>query len=225
MRINVQLVKALQFLYQFSKLEIRSKPGKKHIVPDALSHLTSANTNLLSLNSEYSELDVWFTYTTTLVNIHTDLIKRMIDGYKADKWWSKLLCQVEDNKAFGDDKTILFFVKGISMPMDFDLYFTFRPELPHLIFHKVSTLCNCEPPLLEYPKAGIQTAAPTDKKEVLYHVNKVTRLHYLCIPPSVMTEIITLIYGTSHPRLSRYFEIITCSWFIWGLTQMLWFYI
>lgn len=100
------------------------KPGKDHIVPDALSCLASANTNLFSLNPEYSELDAFFTYTTFLLDIYPDLIKRIIDCYRANKWWSKLLCQIEDNKALGSNKAILTFVKEIFMPTDSDLYFT-----------------------------------------------------------------------------------------------------
>lgn len=123
MRMNVWLVRASQFLRQCSKLEIRHKPGKEHIVPNALSCLASANTNLPSLDQEYSELDALFTYTTTLVDIHPDLIKRIIDGYKADEWWSKLLRQVKDNEAFGVDKAILSFVKEIPIPTDSDPYF------------------------------------------------------------------------------------------------------
>lgn len=86
MHMNVQLVRALQFLCQFFKLKIRHKSDKKHIIFDALNCLTNANTNLPSLNLEYFELDTLFMYTTTLVNIHPDLIKKIIDGYKVDKW-------------------------------------------------------------------------------------------------------------------------------------------
>ncbi len=120
MRMNVRLVRALQFLRQFFKLEIRHKPGKERIIPDALSRLARAYTNLSSLDPEYSELDALFTYTTILVDIHADFIKRIIDSYKADEWWSKLLRLVEDNKALVDDKAIFPFVKGIQIPTDSD---------------------------------------------------------------------------------------------------------
>ncbi len=64
MRLNLRLVRASQFLQQF-KLDIRHKPGKEHIIPDALSRLTSANTGHADLH--HSELDALFTYNTTLV--------------------------------------------------------------------------------------------------------------------------------------------------------------
>ncbi len=127
MQIIVRLVRESQFLRQFSKLEIGHKPDKEHIVPDAISRLASANTNLLSLDPEYSELDALFIYTTILVDIHSDLIKRIIGGSKANEWWLKLLREVEDNKALGGDKAIYFFIKEIPMPTDFDFYFTPRP--------------------------------------------------------------------------------------------------
>lgn len=133
-RINVRLVRALQFLCQFFKLEIRHKPSKEYIVPDALSRFASANTNLSSFDPEYSELDTLFTYITTLVDIHPDLIKRIINDYKANEWWSRLLHQVEDNKALDGNKAIFSFVKKILMLMDSDCYFTPRPKLPYPIF-------------------------------------------------------------------------------------------
>lgn len=88
------------------------------------------------------------------------------------------------------------------MPTNSDPYFTSRPELSHPIFHKVSTWSDRDPPPLEYPEAGVETAAPANKKKLLYHVNKVTRVYSLCIPPSVATEIITLAHGAGHLRFS-----------------------
>ncbi len=137
-QFNIRMVRASRFIRKFSKLEIRHKPVKDHIVTDTLSRLASPNTNIPSLNPEYSELDVLFTYTTTLIDIHPNLIKRIIDSYKANEWWSKLLRHVEDNEALGGDKAILTFVKEIPMPTDSELYFTPWPELPNLIFREVS---------------------------------------------------------------------------------------
>lgn len=225
MHMNVQLVKISQFLCQFSKLEICHKPGKEHIVSDALSCFANANTNLPFLEPEYSELDALFTYTTTLVDIYPDLIKRIIDGYKANEWWSRLLRQVEDNEAFGGDKAIFSFVKGILMPTDSGSYFTPWSKLSYSISLEVSAPSDCDLPPLKYPEVGVETAAPADKKKLFYHVDKVTGVHCLCIPPSVTTEIITLAHGAGHPGFSQCFEIITCFWFIQGLIRMFWSYI
>ncbi len=217
-----------------------------------MSHLANANTNLLSLDLEYSELNALFIYITTLVDINPDLIKRIIAGYKANKWSSKILFQVEDKKALADDKTILSFIKRIPMPMDSDLYFTPRPELPHPISRKVSqrsnfsgraeldllvgtaktsstfylkSTSNRDSPPLEYPEARVETVTPADKRELFYHLDKLTGVHRLCISFLVSTEIITLIYIAGHSQFSRYLKIITRFWFIQGLTQLLQSYI
>lgn len=100
MRMNVCLVRASQFLHQF-RLVVRHKPGKEHIVPDALSRLASANTNLPWEDPNYSELDALFTYNTTLIDIHPDLVKRIVKGYKADNWWAKIWRQIEENNKLG----------------------------------------------------------------------------------------------------------------------------
>lgn len=64
MRMNVRLVRASQFLKQFH-LIVHHKPGKEHIIPDALSRLASDNNS--GHDPEYSELDALFVYHTTLV--------------------------------------------------------------------------------------------------------------------------------------------------------------
>lgn len=81
MRLNLRLVRASQFLQQF-KLEVRYKPGKKLIIPNALSRLASSNTG--HADPQHSELDVLFTNSTTLVELYPTLISRILAGYKAD---------------------------------------------------------------------------------------------------------------------------------------------
>lgn len=127
MRMNVRLVRASQFLCQF-RLVICHKPGKEHIVPDALSRLASANTNLLSEDPNYSELDALFTYNTTLIDIYPDLVKQIVKGYKADNWWAKIWRQIKENDKLGPDRALLPFVKSNTPPTDANPYFTPRPE-------------------------------------------------------------------------------------------------
>lgn len=87
MRLNLRLVRASQFLQQF-KLDIRHKPGKEHTIPDALNQLASANVG--QVDPCYSELNALFTYNTTLVEIRPELISRILAGYAADDYWSRL---------------------------------------------------------------------------------------------------------------------------------------
>lgn len=87
MKFNPRRVRVSQFLRQF-KLNVRHKPGKKHIISDALSRLASANT--CQSDSQYSELDALFIYNPTLVEIHPALVSQILAGYKADPWWARL---------------------------------------------------------------------------------------------------------------------------------------
>ena len=92
MRMNVRLVRASQFLRQF-RLEVRHKPGKEHIVPDALSRLTSARPTS-TLSSDHSELDALYTdydYTSTQVQMSEAFRTRLIEAYCKDKRWAKII--------------------------------------------------------------------------------------------------------------------------------------
>ena len=79
--MNVRLVRASQFLSQFD-LDVRHKPGKDHIIPDALSRLASMNRS--QLPDHYSELDVLF--TSILVEIDDSFRKKLVDRYEDDAW-------------------------------------------------------------------------------------------------------------------------------------------
>ena len=81
--MNLRLVRASQFLQQF-RLDVRHKPCKGQIIPDALSCL--ASTNVGCANASHSELDALFTYNTTLIEIHPNLISRILVGYEDDKY-------------------------------------------------------------------------------------------------------------------------------------------
>ena len=75
MRMNVRLVRASQFLYQFN-LDVRYKSNKEHVVPDALFRLASLNR---PMNKDHSELNVLF--TMTLVEMSTDFHDKLMSGY------------------------------------------------------------------------------------------------------------------------------------------------
>lgn len=119
-RINVCLVRASEFFRQFC-LVVKYKPGKKHIIPDVLSRLASANNTIY--NNEYSELNHLFVYHITLVEINSDLIKRILDENTANSWWVKVHKQVLENKELGPDKAILPFVIADSLSSNSYPYF------------------------------------------------------------------------------------------------------
>lgn len=87
MRLNLRLVRASEFLQQF-KLDVKHKPGKEHIIPDALSRL--ANATPTPTDPHYSELDALYIYNTTLIEIYPHLVSRILAGYNSDPWSAQL---------------------------------------------------------------------------------------------------------------------------------------
>lgn len=201
MRMNVRLVRASQFLRQFP-LVIWHKPGKEYILPDALSRLASANTNLPSHDPAYSELDALFAYNTMLVAMNEDLAQRIVKGYESDPWWSKISNQLSTNDALGDNKATLPFVRELP-PTDADPYFLLRPT------------AAVDDPLNE------NTTPPALRHKLIYHIDLVSGVYRLCVPTSVASEVIAIAHGEGHPGFARYYEIVSRSWYIRDLTKLL----
>ena len=205
MRLNLKLVWASQSLQQF-RLDVRHKSGKEHIIPDALSRL--ANANSPPTDVQHSELDALFLYNTTLVKIHPTLVSRILASYNADPWWARLRLQIQHNSNLGRDAVALPFVLGSAPPTDADSYI--EPQLEGGDLPVTDVLSIQRGPAID----GLP--AP-DKSKLLYHVNKLTGVYRLCIPPSVAPDILVIAYGEGHPGFSRCYEIIAHSWFICGL--------
>ena len=84
MRMNLRLVRASQFLSQFS-LDVRHKSDKEHIISNALSRLTSVNKETSTNISDYDELSkVDALYTATLVEMSNDFRQKLLKEYKDD---------------------------------------------------------------------------------------------------------------------------------------------
>ena len=57
--------------------------------------------------------------------------------------------------------------------------------------------------------------------KLIFHLDCSTSVHHLCIPPSVALELLFIAHGEGHPGFLHCHEIISRSWFIWGLTKLL----
>ena len=93
-KANLRLVRASTYLSQF-RLDIRHKPGKAHIVPDALSRLPSRNTgdeNIDSLDIFHTSTEDGeaFAFNGSLIEVSEVFRKRLIQGYENDPAWSKI---------------------------------------------------------------------------------------------------------------------------------------
>lgn len=91
-KLNLRLVRASDYIQRF-ELEFRHKPGKQHIVPNALFRLPSDNASLPSQNGELDAL-----FTTVLVEMEEGFRKKVVDGYRSDQNWKKIL-EVLDKSA------------------------------------------------------------------------------------------------------------------------------
>ena len=110
-RLNLRLVRASQYLQRF-ELDVRHKPGKKNVVPDALSRLASTNVTHSAL-PQHDELEALhgYAYTTTLVGMSEDFKRRIVKGYQVDPSWKKVLAILYSNDS-NEDVARLPFVLG-----------------------------------------------------------------------------------------------------------------
>jgi hypothetical protein len=96
MRMNLRLIRASQFLSQFSNLKIRHKSRKYHLIFDALSRLQSLNKENLSddheeLNELFVNHNVIHAYNTTLMKLSSEFRKRIIENYFKNESWRKII--------------------------------------------------------------------------------------------------------------------------------------
>ncbi len=77
-KLNLRLVRASEYIQRFRHLEFRHKPGKQHIVPNALSRLKSNNNG--DIDAE-GELNTLYAYYVSLIEISDDLRTQIVEGY------------------------------------------------------------------------------------------------------------------------------------------------
>lgn len=227
MKMNLRLVRTSQFFQQF-KLDVQYKPGKKQIIPDAFSRLT--NTNIVCVDSSYSEFDALFTYNTTPV----EMVSRILAGYRDDKYWTCHHCQIQVNENLGDNKALLYFVIRCSYRSDSDPYMSPRPKnsikplsgtvLPR---SKGATILSpgfreATPGLEDFTVViGDSMLLLPNKTKQLYYVKKTTGNLRLCIPPVVALDVSQIAYGKNHSGFSYYYRIVTRSGYILSLIRLL----
>lgn len=101
--------------------------------------------------------------------------------------------------------------------IDADPYFTLRPDNKTKVLPALKASGSVE----ESPQPNnSDDFPPSDKAKFLYHVNKVTGIHHLCISLSVAPNIPAIAHKKGPPGFFCCNKIITCSWFIQGLTKL-----
>ena len=180
MRMNIRLIRASQFLKQFN-LDISYKPGKEHIIPDALSRLASLNKH--DLPDHYSELDSLtgeVLFTAALVQMDKSFHNKVLEGYSKDDFWARILKQVKDNSELKENVASLSFYLGKDLSTsDDDPYFSSRPKI-ELPIPKNKELTD---PLAR-PPASTSLAEGSAKRinDLLFYMDKFTEYQRLCVP-------------------------------------------
>ena len=109
-KLNLRLIRASTYLSQF-RLDIRYKPGKDHIVPDALSRLPSnassrAAPDILDISSYHSSVkdvsDSAYAFQGSLAVMSADFKNRVLEGYLKEKSWTKIKKMLEGLKERSD---------------------------------------------------------------------------------------------------------------------------
>ena len=109
-KLNLRLVRASTYLSQF-KLNVKYRPGKDHVIPDALSRLSSGNgpaTRRRTSPADALDMDTYFcgvldpsddpdcyAFQGSLIGMSDDFRKQITDDYARERMWSKLLAMLK----------------------------------------------------------------------------------------------------------------------------------
>ena len=92
-RSNLQLVRASKYIQRFN-LNIRHKPGKTHIVLDALSRLAGTRPPFMEAELDFA---MAYNYTATLVEMLEDFRARLLQGYSYDPTYQQIIKVLDKN--------------------------------------------------------------------------------------------------------------------------------
>ena len=130
--------------------------------------------------------------------MHLALISSIFVDYKAQPWSACLQLQIQANNNLGPDTATIPFVVGSTPPTDTNPYLTLHPDgyknLPLNAIH-----------IKEIP----ERLPVSYKSKILYHINRLTNVHRLYIPPFVAPDILAVTHRKGHPGFSYCYKIIT----------------
>lgn len=119
--------------------------------------------------------------------MYSALVSQILVGYKANLWWARLQLQIQANSDLGVDAATLPFIVGCTPPIDSDPYLAARPDSSK----------NLLPLSLDVEEILEGLPIP-DKSKLFYHINRVTNIYPLCIPPSVAPDILSVAHRKGH---------------------------
>lgn len=116
-KLNLRLIRASEYLQRF-RIELRHKPGKTNIVPDALSRLASRDYD--TTGSDEAELDALIAdaypvstivdaYPVSMIQVSDDFKARVQQGYQEPRW-QRIMSTVKRNNELGENAAKLPYV-------------------------------------------------------------------------------------------------------------------
>lgn len=97
-KLNLRLIRASEYLQRF-RIELRYKPGKTNIVPDALSRLASRSS--YQSEPESSILDSVDSFPVSIITVSEGFRKRILQGYQDEPRWARIIATVKANADLG----------------------------------------------------------------------------------------------------------------------------
>lgn len=94
-KLNLRLIRASKYIQRFRSLEFRHKPGKQHVVSDALSRLSQEEPSNTTEGDGQLDALHGTVYHITLVKMSDDFKSRLVAEYKKDLQWNKILDVVQ----------------------------------------------------------------------------------------------------------------------------------
>jgi len=101
--LNLRLAKASVYLQQF-ELDVRYRPGKLHLVPDALSRLQPEHVPETDLQTDTLD-DVAHVFHALIVEMDDDFKARLKQAYQDDTLWQRVLAVISGKRHDDEDPT------------------------------------------------------------------------------------------------------------------------
>lgn len=165
-KLNLRLIRASKYLQRF-RLDVRYKPGKSNIVPDALSRLASREYRAKPESNSDNTVKC---FPATLVTMSPEFRRRLLDGYQEPRW-ARVRNLIQQNDALEEN--------AAKMPykiVDDLLYFDDEEKGLRLC---VPSTMEAEVFKLAHDEMGHPDYARTHERltEGLYIFNMATKLH------------------------------------------------
>lgn len=211
-KLNLRLIRASVYLRRF-RLDIRYKPEKSNIIPDALSRLASREYRPADANESSLDALSVRAFPVSLVEMSPEFRQRLIKGLVEEPRWAKVMSAVEKNETLGSNAAKLPY-----RIIDKILYFDddekgLRLCVPSVLEKEVFQLAHDE---MGHPGYARTHERLTDN---LYIHNMATKLHeFIChYPPCQLNQTPRhRPYGSLQPILSpaRPFHAITIDFIL-----------